>query len=1343
MLDLSNLSELTGFDKDLTVSLIKDHNGNDVTNDVIKDSVNCPRKPITYSQYLILFNSLKRCIDSKGIQNCKAEEHLLNQYIKIDDVITRKLISSCQNTTKDEIQNNSLATAATTASPSRKNSSPNIEEITLTNGQAALGTLLLPYLYIRWGETVLHNSFPAFLLDEPTPQIRNNVSSMEISIDTATAGGEDTGGSGSGASGVSTCELTLNPQLVDENGDAIVVQTDGAELLVIWGYPNSNQVRTHTFAQVGVKDSFFNEQKTILSFRGSSWKLSRLSEQKRYPSGNLKERVFEVGRQICKQQGYVESDCPNPPVIIEPPNSLDGLEIGETTQDGSLIDYMTRLVERARGCTFHHAIDRDAYNDADRTKLKLSINCVSSLNDEDPETNLVLVDRALWLGQGLAERVELSDVGDTASSTSNTGGNCGGTIEAKTRPKNLVLRSFEKGCDYRILNRSQLSNVRANTANEFILRLVLDDSTDVPLLSPFNGTVVEVGPEPACNSTNSSDTTCGGANLASGSGNFVKLQAKEPNNSDLDGIIWTFYYVAGINVSAGEKVTAGQVVATQGSSGVVENNVTGIRIERDGEKLPEDEGLVFIEDYIDTITFPCQDLTSSCLFNTFVTSGALQPGLGGTKDHIHYETLRGPTDAVSAFDNMAASDPETCYNLNQIINGTKNSAPSGERACWNTAWDNKTKNDVVRNCSKSHSHSPPKGPNNIKCDFWVFDKKTEFINSAGKGRTSTSARNRPIANPYPNKAYRFMNTNAGPPLGAAVLFFDDINKPATNTLGFDPTGNGFAMMLHGDSAILNAPLSPGGPAQQGCSGNEIGVLPIVDEGDSTDNEFLENASSSVASVDCGADGKYPNMSDEQAKVLNNFCKEEDCNPKDIAAFIQAECGWNLDNKLNKNCSGAFQCCTGQAPEAAMRKNLEAKGETFFKNCNSLRSGQPLINHLKAWKAYKEESTAASGVVPINAGLCANYTQIALPALVPAIRRNLNAKFKEECLKIQSDKFCRCVYDGSTCNSNSRGNLDTWFRGEAYETATLAGICKYARRVAINDARLEGGCNFNGDGTSFDPSTTSACTNNSSNRSLNARNTGTLSSGGLRDIKFRQEIRLNAEFGICPRNVFLSPTDTNGKPNYILLANMDNSEGFADFKIRSVNLSWNGSWRWSVTAFRPATDVTFETPPTLIQPRSLNEWINYYWLLDRDFLNEASQFSPPGDNPLILPDGTLDPSVPVAGSSLTNEASNNIKRLTQTIDNFYFEENKRQNRFNDEQAGTLEDLAQEIRLSCAGIATSCLKTIEEYKESSSFEVYTNVFIRDPGLNSSEITMPAWIDRTLIEELEDVADSTTKK
>ena len=1559
-----------GFVRDNNVSVTQGFNGK-ALNAGIAALLKCPRPPISQKQFDNITGSYELC---KGVNpsGCEDLEYIINQYLKIDEMITSGQLTDCNLQTTQPLGNSPSNTAQIIADNATNNIRTN-QEINLLldgNGQAGLGTLLLPFLYIRWGDKVLHNSFPSYLLDEPTPQIKNNVTAMEITIETGTSGGEESGGSGSTGAGLSTCELTLNPHLVDNNGKDIIIEANGAELLVIYGYPNSSQVRVHTFAQVGISDEYFNSQSTKLSFRGKTWKLSRLQEQRRYPSGNLRERVIEVGREICRRAGYKsnENECE---IIFSPEDALNDTEIGETVQSSSLTQYLTKLVEKSAGCSVVYEIDGDAYDDIDRGKYKISITCENSIKDEnEPETNLVLVDRALWLGQGLAETVTISDVGDSSGNISNTGGSCGNTFSrnAIRRPKNVILKSFDEGCDYQVLNRFQLTNTSADAQGEFLLRLEKDGSEDVPILSPFAGEVIDVGPNPLCASSDVADNACHGPNLIVGSGNFITIKSNEPGISSLNNITWSFYHIASSSVNIGDKITPGQAIATQGSSGSAEVKITGIRIERNGTKLPESEGLEFLDDYIQTLTFECKNLRQSCSLDPFITSGALK-GAGGAPYHLHIETReRGVNLAIEAFDNMAGNDSDTCYNLN--IPG--NIPQTGNKTCWNSQWEYSLKQEVANKCWDAHKRRPSY-EKRFFCDFYIFSQN--FKNNPVAGRNSDSAKNRSPFNPYPDKFYTFFKP-ANTDLGAFTLFFEDENNPATLPFSAgDP--NVIAQLIHGDLATIET---------NGGFG-EILQCNFEDLGDGSDNEFLENTenkadieaglkviksnrdaqtigiiefddpntifginlqqnigpastikpivadlvlkelavtsktentfvtfspeietseqisvpgnrisiktaltqmleesgnatmnvlikevlggldvanekaknqgytktelnyfalkrpngrkskssmrdmmvgfnnvyksrnqtvldalrgsihllksngeeankagfiSSFVSSIgfyriankqyvigvsfanntiknkyfnvenqtllrntfnditsllvsgeipeeldpslsldqNCGSPSEkgYPNMDNVEAQLLNEFCKRESCNPKDIAAFIQAECNWDFN--ATNGCFGAFQCCPGQAPEASMKQILEDQGFSFFNDCSSLL-GAPLEQQLVAWKAYKEASIPASGDVPISgSSVCQHYVQIALPALVRVVSANYNANFKDSCISVTNNE--------SSCRNFYTKNSQTWFLGKSFENALVGDICKYAVRSAIDDPRLDGGCTFSGRGTTF-LEDNNRCSNSSVNRALNARNTGTLSTGGLRNVKFRQEIRLNAEFGICPRNIFLSPVDPNGKPMYILLANMDNSAGFADFKIRSVTLSWQGHFRWSVTAFRPADSVNFETPPTLNQPRSLNEWISYYWFLDRDFIKEANQFSPPDRKSIILSDGTLDPDQILIGNVVIQEET------SQAIDGLFglMEKTFREtegNAFSVAQSTTLLAVAQDILNSCRGQQKLCINNIENLRSTDAFEIIKLVDIEDPNNVPNIINLGTWVQTVLINPLAPAADST---
>ena len=1524
-LDKSVLSDVSPpYVQDTSVSVTQGYSNNAVPVDdfIMSWQQSNPSTP-TQEQLNRTVKTLKTCLDANFgfITQCPRDVYRLDQVLKMIDLIESDAVSGFGTSQLREKSESEKIRDALEKRRETPVSEEELQNIFLENGKTGLGTLLIPFLYIRWGTTVLHNSFPSRNLDDNPGQVRDNVRSLRITYDTQTAGGESSGGTGSMMPGTSTCELTLNPQLVDGNGRDITVSTDGAELLVMWGYPNASLVRVHTFAQTSIRDSFYNEQTTTIGFRGIEWKTSRLSSQKRYNGGDWRKVVTDIAFEACATLGFEEKNCK---VKFDPDDFGTGdsaFRIGETVQTGrgDIFAHLANVVEKSAACTVFKTNDREGKNDTNRGQYVISISCNPELRQDDG-IDPRIVDRALWLGQVLAEKIELSDGGDNAAMHGNTGGKCGRNRPFRARVKNAVLKNFTDGCDYRLLKPSDIVNsLDATLPNEYLLELVKKETEgedadfirDVALLAPFNGKVKV--DKTGCKSTEeSADATCGPEDRKS-TGNSVTITAEDPSNPLLEGFSWTFYYLASIQVTDGQQVTAGTQIGTQGMSGLPEVQVTGIRIQKEGATVTLAESQPLINDYIRTITYPCRLAESSCFLPGFATTAS--PG-SGDPFHVHIQALDFQ-NLIVAFDNMAATDVETCYNLNQA----GNVAASGDKKCWNASWERSLKEEVLTACVKAHANR-----RGSPCDFYIFDKE----NGSRSDRQS-----RLIANPFPqlehiystdptfavgvrffeegtNPTPVFYSNGAGEEL-VAQLFHGDVGNlsatglandtifgcddddgfedssgnsfledseiasltnentranftnnwestrdttatrkvfiiaghryqqgggtaGATNTSfvyrdeGFETTARNrtleqivvlramrffqsygasrgftvevddagtfgesfqraiergaekekdgfYAVELHCDAPINSRgnygsgsgviPPAAGRPislydtylarefgrysqGHRGLAAGKFGVTQLellsldgqdfettfvadLKSGDFTNSDrFLESLAyrffsalsnaaldeestdpSSAETVSCGNDGKYPSdATDRNLKILEDFCKYENCNPKDIAAFIMAECSWKINN-VNKNngCSGMFQCCPGDlsgnegkgAPEKQMQSFLSTYTQpkwwptdgsdfkdtaTFFKRCTSLRTAT-FEQQLAAWLAYKSaypEGTANH--VGVGEGLCLNYTQIAIPNLVPVVRTNFNSNYKAACEVKNSREACQSFFNS---------NRTSWFAGKTYGTAEVKGICQYAVRNAVDDERLSGNCTFGNPLLVSRTSGGNPCNNSSSNRSLNARNTGTLSSGGLRDLKFRQEIKLNAQFGVCPRNVFLAPTSSDGLPQYILLPNMDNTDGFADFKIRSVSLDWNGSWRWSITAFRPAGNVTFQLPTTLAQPRSLNEWTNYYWF--PNFQEDGNQFAPPGQRQSFNADGQ---ALNVAGSGLEprNGVDDDIRGLFDTLQSFINEKQEQPGssfiQIVDEDAGVLNALASEILDKCGGQKPACVDLINKEK-----------------------------------------------
>lgn len=1285
---------------------------NGILNPVIADKLTKNPKALTQKEFDYLVLTVNSCKFNTIGAACAKETYVLNQYRKLIDLQNADAVSASINNGASDVKS---VKAEVVSAAELTN------EATNANGNYAIGTLILPHLYIRWGTTVIHNTFPSFNLDDNSPQIRDNVSSMELSFESAGSGADATGSSGNVTAGVSSCTLTLNPQLVDSTGKAITINTDGAELLVIYGYGNSNQVRALTFAQVGVKDSYFNTQQTTVSFRGIEWKITRLSEQKRYGGGKWIDKINEVSLEVCKGLGYEAANCI---VKVVPEGFASDALIGETIQSSNAYKTLTSIVETTQGCKLTGGANSDALSEDLHGKYTLTIDCSTSIKEEiSTPAAIALVDRALWLGQALAENVELSDVGDSANAASNTGGNCGGSLSNRpVRPKNSILVDFTQACDYRLLRPNQIKNQAPNRANEYVLELELNGSKAVPLLSPFNGTVISVNS--TCKSTSTADKTCN-----NGRGNSVTIKS-DSTEGKLKDLSWTFYYMASVSVAKGAKVSAGSNLGTQGSSGEPDSELTGISLSVSDAILSIEQSEPIINEYIQTITFSCAKVGSGCSIAPFQTSN----DVNSAKYHLHYHIKGKDLDLfVNGFDNMATSDSGTCYNLNDERRAGY--PQTGENTCWDPTWDKAKKEKMALTCWQAHRRGKPVYENNYQCDFFICEKNASTKTNGGACRAHPSIRNRAPHSPHPEMYYRFVDIAAA---GMAVVFFPDKDKPSTNVVNID--GNGVAQIFHGDRSAIKKTAEIGktyGPCSvsSGSESSDTNKF-LTDTAKAKETSPINNGTVSASSNTtttttttlCGKPGKYA-ATDAQLKALNVFCKANNCNPKDIAAFINAECSWNI-NAVNPDskCAGLFQCCPGQAPEAQMKKLLRAKGITWFNNCSSL-IGQPVEQQLEAYLVYTQVSP---GNAEFN-NFCQLYTQIALPAFVDDIRKDPNTLLSVACKRNGRLGNCSQFMDNA------------WFRGSTLENASLSGICKYGATSAIEDSRgiLEGGCSFSGGnstglGTSGSSSNGGDCSSSSDNRSLNSRNTGTLSTGGLQNLKFRQEIKLDTEFGLNPRNIFLGPVSVDGLPQYILLANMDNSPGFVDFKIRSATLSYNGSWRWNVSAYRPADSVTYELPLTLPQPRSLNEFIEYYWY--PDLQKNGDQLSPPGERASFnVNNGTLsNPLLQKGAAALPDQTRNVIDEFFKTVDTD-FRTNVEAKEFTDETITKLNDLVKNeetglLKL-CRAKQSACIDYVNDNLKRFNANTELRRLVKEGEIS---LEFNVWVKREITDPLTTTAD-----
>lgn len=985
MLDRRELESIPDFTQNKNVQVTVGYNNEPVLPFIENKYNNNPPSALKQSEFDTLVKNLKECAAKSGsVITCPKEKYYVDQYLKLEDMTKEGLIlggnSSGPIRTTEDVESQQRQAEIEEAQAPAASENELDSNIIFSNGRTGLGTLLVPYLYIRWGTTVLHNSFPEFSLDKKTPQIRQNISALEITMGNSSGGGEETGGSGSSGSGTTECSLTLNPQLVDHEGKPITVKTDGAELLVIWGYPNSNQIRSHTFAQVGIKDKFYNEQQTTVLFRGREWRVTRISEQKRYGSGPWRQKVLDAALEVCKEAGYEQETCK---INLTPADFGGDLEVGETDQSGSPTDYLTRLVEKTAGCKITYVNNDNATTDVDRGVFKIAIDCASDLGQENPaKVEIDLVDRALWLGQGLAEVIELSDVGDTASDSSNTGGNCGSRRRRRrrrnTRPENSVLKSFKKGCDYILVKPNQIQNTAGNRDNEYLLELTLEDEVNIPILAPFEGKVTAAGPATVCPSTNTRED-CGPDQR----GNFITLEIEDASiENQFQGFKWTFYHLSAVKLTVGAKFNAGDVIGTQGKSGSIEVEATGIKIEdKSGDKVDAASSRSAIDDYIRTITFPCDQGGggSGCKI-PYITSN--KPG-SGAPYHMHIEAATLDL-AIQAMDNMSDSDPETCYNVNNIENGVKNVGRKGKFACWDSSWTPEEKKEVYQVCSKSHQRSTPRFN---ACDYFIFDKNEETLKDpVGKGRAPGAATNtkygrdfRWNGNPFPTPDWSWVASVTTEAIGFRFFKTGDAKPTSyyprvTNGPAQVPTL--MVQLFHGDipravqeGIVPSASHGAEGKIYKGCEGfepsGEIGggsLYYYVDEDGSGGSNFGGNDQLVANAV-------YKHLVD---RGLHVRIPPQDADSSEYATNIVGIRGINPDLTLNDNKLDEWNdlyVLFGINNKKDVRPYLVAKGTTdaskYWTTSSGARSdGPPFIIPDQSYKDVWTEGAHSPPGYPV-------------------------------------------------------------------------------------------------------------------------------------------------------------------------------------------------------------------------------------------------------------------------------------------------------------------------------------------------------------------------------------------
>jgi hypothetical protein len=942
---------------------------------------------------------------------------------------------------------------------------------------SALGTLLTPYLLIKWGDVVLHNTFPSEM--SGLPIINQNVSSWDIDLASSSSS------SGGGGTSGNKFKLVLNPVLVDANGDRIQVQADGKALDVIFGYPGSVMVRRHTFAQTNISDQYFNSQQTTINFKGSEWNIQRFGQQRMYASGKWQEMINTAFKSFCVESGIMEEDCV---VNISPEDFEPSQQVSQQIQTGSNQDFIRYLVRDIAGCNY-------SYNSENPDELELDIDCEAEMSARetegvDLEANFKLVDNGYWLGEHSVETITISGkIGEGVDSA--YGNRCSGY--ASSYPANEILTGLtsREHCGHDRNERMTLNDPQRTS--HYQAQLSKETDYNVPLPAPFqyrNG--VAVG---GCDETAAVDTECN-----EGYGNYVEIESTE---SETLGQVWRFYHIDDGPITP--IGLPGDIIAAQSRSGATSEYKFGIWIKNaEGESLPAQEAEAAINEYINTLTRECNVGSwngEMCYHEDMLTSYVAAP-FGPY--HIHIDagknTLPPWDDGVVALEQEyfdAAAQSGICIDMNGI----------GSGSCYEVG-----DTAAVLSCITAHSHSNV----GYGCDFWVSDP--------GTNRFHPSSEAKPFPDPWPNIGRTYYNFGAN--VEAACVYDNDVR------------------IMHGEPGPMQPHYDKYYPANPWCAGASLSLL-----------EKFDAVPYDPRSEPTG--GGY-NVSDSDAEAITAWAESKGLNPALVAAFIQGESSFSPEEYNSSGCYGIFQCCSHSNP----------CGEWGLYDC-----GSDYICQLDVlWNNYIPHSGCE---INTTADI---YTCIAFPY----------------CTTAPGDTNLDSVQQG-TCIEN-----ENW--RDSAGNCNCDGIRQYLMNNVFDDPRFpdsEGTLSTvrnNEDG--------SPCTNSGGTSNLNsaASNSGM---GGINGIQFQEKVSLSAEMGINPRNMFLAPTSPGSStPQYILLSNADNSDGFIDFKIKSVRITWKGHWRISVTAERPGSDGV-ELPRTLKPPQSYYEWIQYYWYPDPE--REAREF----------------------------------------------------------------------------------------------------------------------------------------
>lgn len=714
---------------------------------------------------------------------------------------------------------------------------------------SAIGALLIPYLLIKWGSTILHNTFPRRVSNYPI--ITGNVSALSVTLTASGSDGDSSSQSGEGGD-VNSASLTLNGHLRNEHGEAIKIDIDGAPLVVSWGYPNTSAVRRITLIPKSINDSYFNEETTTIEFKGVETAISRFAAQRIYSEGNWANKVEDTFNDYCRDLGFSDEEC-----VINMPEDYDptGTTIPEQVQTGDNLSHLHYLVESIGGCRLVFSADGENAIDG----IEATVDCEGALDVRDDtlddDFSFKLVENAMWLGPELLETVTISgQLQDTSSNTGTSGPGCSGD---PSRPRNETLTQFST-CGYEIDAKEGYQDKKRDNHWQVAINLEGEVEPGIPL--PFKAQVIDV--LATCPSGPELDESCN-----EGLGNLVRVKSLEENTS---GEIWTFYHLKEALVSASQTINANEIFAVVGRSGSIDKPRLSFYTTKDDEVILNQTAS---QEYLNTLVSSCRSVESA---EGYITGGYTSETVcPAGAQHIHVQYTKAPkfSEEVTnmlqqVFDNTVEGFPDLCLDLN--------CAPS--QSC-NECYKKGDRNKVL-SCIDAHSHSSNWG---WACDFWI-----------GESRIVGNTENLPVPNPFPSIGYNTLIADYGG--GSCGMGYTVLWENGVEYFHLDPWLGEGSEGDYGPGKSTDFPVLEGLNAVEDVE--EEPEPPIsVDEPTAIQSEWLNMP-------DC----QYSALSDERAAILNRVAKELGYNPQMLAQMLQIESTFD-PSAINEDSGayGLFQC----------------------------------------------------------------------------------------------------------------------------------------------------------------------------------------------------------------------------------------------------------------------------------------------------------------------------------------------------------------------------------------------------------------------------------------------------